>query len=74
MFVSRSMTIKVVTIQPDATVLEAQKMMATHHIRHLPVIKDGTPVGILSVMDVVKNIISEKEFIIEQLEHYISGQ
>ena len=53
MFVSRSMTIKVVTIQPDATVLEAQKMMATHHIRHLPVI-DGADhlVGVVTDRDV----------------------
>ncbi len=53
MFVSRSMTIKVVTIQPDATVLEAQKMMATHQIRHLPVI-DGEDrlVGIVTDRDI----------------------
>jgi len=53
MFVSRSMTIKVVTIQPDATVLEAQKMMATHQIRHLPVI-DGQDrlIGVVTDRDV----------------------
>jgi len=53
MFVSRSMTIKVVTIQPDATVLEAQKMMATHQIRHLPVI-DGEDrlVGVVTDRDI----------------------
>ena len=53
MFVSRSMTIKVVTIQPDATVLEAQKLMATHQIRHLPVIdEDGRLVGVITDRDV----------------------
>ena len=53
MFVSRSMTIKVVTIQPDATVLEAQELMATHQIRHLPVI-DGEDrlVGVVTDRDV----------------------
>ncbi len=53
MFVSRSMTVKVVTIQPDATVLDAQKMMATHQIRHLPVI-DGQDrlVGVVTDRDV----------------------
>jgi len=53
MFVSRSMTVKVVTIQTDATVLDAQKMMATHHIRHLPVI-DGQDrlVGVVTDRDV----------------------
>lgn len=53
MFVSRSMTIKVVTIQPDATVLEAQKIMAMHQIRHLPVI-DGEDrlIGVVTDRDV----------------------
>ena len=53
MFVSRSMTIKVVTIRPEATVLEAQKMMATHQIRHLPVI-DGEDrlIGVVTDRDV----------------------
>ncbi|HHE75268.1 MAG: CBS domain-containing protein [Deltaproteobacteria bacterium] len=53
MFVSRSMTIKVVTIRPEATILEAQKMMATHQIRHLPVI-DGEDrlIGVVTDRDV----------------------
>ena len=53
MFVSRSMTIKVVTIQPDATVLKAQELMATHQIRHLPVI-DGEDrlIGVVTDRDV----------------------
>ncbi|MDX2448252.1 MAG: CBS and ACT domain-containing protein [Desulfobacterales bacterium] len=53
MFVSRSMTVKVITIQPDATVLDAQKMMATHQIRHLPVI-DGQDrlIGVVTDRDV----------------------
>ena len=53
MFVSRSMTSKVVTIQQDATVLEAQEKMATHEIRHLPVI-DGEDhlIGIVTDRDV----------------------
>ncbi|TFG88887.1 MAG: CBS domain-containing protein, partial [Candidatus Atribacteria bacterium] len=53
MLVSRSMTIKVITIQPEATVLEAQEMMATYQIRHLPVI-DGEDrlVGIVTDRDI----------------------
>ena len=47
--------------------------MSQNHIRHLPVIVDDRAVGVLSVMDVVQSIISEKELIIEQLELYISG-
>ncbi len=51
---------------------ECLVIMSKYHIRHLPVVKDNEVVGMLSIMDVVKNIISEKEFIIEQLEHYIT--
>jgi hypothetical protein len=37
------------------------------------VVKDGKPIGMLSVMDVMRNVLKEKEFIISQLENYISG-
>lgn len=60
------------SVDPSQTIDECMVIMSKYHIRHLPVIKNGGPVGILSIMDVVKNIISEKEFIIEQLEHYIT--
>jgi CBS domain-containing protein len=49
------------------------KIMSEHHIRHLPVAENGQAIGIISTMDVVKNIISEKESVIKQLEHYIAG-
>lgn len=60
------------SVDPSQTIDECMVIMSKHHIRHLPVVKNDEPVGILSIMDVVKNIISEKEFIIEQLEHYIT--
>ena len=70
--VSEIMTAEVKTVNPSQTVDECMIIMSDYHIRHMPVVQDGKPVGILSIMDVVKNIISEKEFIIEQLEHYIT--
>ena len=70
--ISEIMTSDVQSVDPSQTIDECMVIMSKHHIRHLPVLKNGKPVGILSVMDVVKNIISEKEFIIEQLEHYIT--
>ncbi len=70
--VSEIMTNDVKTVTPSQTVDECMIIMSDYHIRHLPVVENGKPVGVLSVMDVVKNIISEKEFIIEQLEHYIT--
>ena len=71
--VKEIMTSNVFTVTPDQTMEECMKIMSENHIRHLPVAEDGEPIGVLSVMDVVKNIISEKEFIIGQLENYISG-
>ena len=67
------MTSDVLTVTPDQSIEDCMKIMSEYHIRHLPVAENGKPIGVLSVMDVVKNIISEKEFIIEQLELYISG-
>ncbi len=70
--VSEIMTSEVKSVDPSTTIDECMVIMSKHHIRHLPVLKNDEPIGILSIMDVVKNIISEKEFIIEQLEHYIT--
>ncbi len=67
------MTSEVLTVTPDQSVEDCMKVMSEHHIRHLPVAENGQAIGIISMMDVVKNIISEKEIIIDQLEHYIAG-
>jgi CBS domain-containing protein len=48
-------------------------LMTTKRVRHLPVIENGVLLGIVSIGDLVKNIISDREIVIEQLEHYISG-
>ena len=59
-------------VGPSQSIDECLVIMSKYHIRHLPVVKDNEAIGMLSIMDVVRNIISEKEFIIEQLEHYIT--
>jgi IMP dehydrogenase len=71
--VSEIMTSKVLYLTVDQTADDCMAIMSTHHIRHLPVVKDGKPIGMLSVMDVMRNVLKEKEFIISQLENYISG-
>jgi len=69
---SEIMTSEVKTVTQSQTIDECMIIMSDNHIRHLPVVDNNKTIGILSIMDVVKNIISEKEFIIEQLEHYIT--
>ncbi len=60
-------------VTPKQSVAECMALMTDKHIRHLPVIEDGKLVGVISIGDVVKAIISEQKFVIEQLEHYIAG-
>ena len=67
------MTRKVLYMGPEQTVEECMVLMSKHHIRHMPILEEDKPIGVLSVKDVMKNIILEKDFIINQLEHYISG-
>ena len=55
------------------TVQEAMAVMTRHRIRHLPALEDGRLIGIISMGDLVNAIIAEQQFIIEQLEHYITG-
>ena len=73
MFVSRSMTRKVITVNPETTIFEAQELMAKHNIRHLPVVEDGELIGVISIGDVVKDLIEELQFMVTQLEKYIMG-
>ena len=49
-------------------------LMTNNRLRHLPVVDDGRLIGLISIGDLVKDIISEQRFVIAQLEHYISGQ
>ena len=67
------MTSKVLYMSPQQSVEECMVLMSKHRIRHMPVMEDGKPIGVLSIKDVMNNIISEKDFIISQLETYISG-
>ncbi len=55
----------------DETVEECMAVMTAKRIRHLPVISDGRLVGLISIGDLVKSIITRQEFTIEQLIHYI---
>lgn len=66
------MTKDLVTVTPGNTIEEAMKIMTTKHIRHLPVMEESKLLGVVSIGDVVKYIIDEQQFIIGNLENYIS--
>ena len=68
------MTQKVYYVKLDQTVEDCMALMTEKRIRHLPVVDDDQVVGLISIGDVVKSIISEQKFMIEQLEQYISGR
>jgi CBS domain-containing protein len=63
----------VITVTPDSTIDECMGLMTSKFIRHLPVIENDKLVGLVSIGDVVKYIIEEQKFIIENMEHYIGG-
>lgn len=67
------MTPDVLFVRPDQTSEQCMKIMSSHRLRHLPVVEGEKLVGMISIGDLVSNIISEQKFIIEQLEQYISG-
>ena len=68
------MTGKVTSIRPGTSVKEAMAVMTEKRIRHLPVINEGKIIGMISIGDLVKSIIADQEFMINQLEKYISGE
>ena len=65
------MTSKVVYVRPEQSVEECMALMTDKRIRHLPVLQENRVIGIISIGDVVKEVISEQRFVIEQLEQYI---
>jgi CBS domain-containing protein len=63
----------VVYARPEQSIEEAMAVMTEKRVRHLPVLDDGRVVGLISIGDLVKAIIAEQRFVIDQLAHYISG-
>ncbi len=65
------MTEKVVCVRPEQTIEDCMGLMTDKRIRHLPVLEHKKVIGVISIGDVVKEMLSEKELIIKQLESYI---
>ena len=72
--VSETMTKAVMYVDPSQTSEECMALMTQNRLRHLPVVENGKVLGMISIGDLVKDIISQQQFIIDQLGHYISGQ
>ena len=68
------MTASAMYVSPLQTNEECMALMTETRVRHLLVVDSGKLIGLVSIGDLVKDIISEQKFIIEQLEHYISGE
>jgi IMP dehydrogenase len=72
--VEEIMTSSVVVVNPRTHARECMALMTEKNIRHLPVVDQGRVIGMVSIRDIVSDIIADQDFTIEQLEHYISGQ
>lgn len=71
--VSDIMTHEVMYVDPRKTNQDCMALMTENRMRHLPVLENGRLLGLISIGDLVKDIISEQQYIIEQLEQYIRG-
>jgi len=72
--VEEIMTANVVVVSPRTKTRDCMALMTEKNIRHLPVVDEGRVIGMVSIRDIVSDIIADQDFTIEQLEHYISGQ
>ncbi|WP_257668542.1 CBS domain-containing protein [Parapedobacter tibetensis] len=71
--ISEAMTKTPRTITPDEAIDHCMQLMTTNHFRHLPVVENGTVIGMLSIGDLVKHIIEDQQQTISQLESYINS-
>ena len=71
--VGEVMSQDLITVSPDQSVNEVMAIMTEKRIRHIPVFEDGRLVGLISIGDVVKDMIEELQFMVGQLENYITG-
>jgi CBS domain-containing protein len=71
--VEEVMTSDVIAVSVDMTVEQGLALMTERHFRHLPVIENGRVVGVVSIGDLVKEVIKDQQFEIEELRRYVSG-
>jgi CBS domain-containing protein len=71
--VEEIMTEKVLYVEADQKIEEVMALMNEKNVRHIPVIENGKLLGVLSMRDVLREVINQQNFLISQLEHYITG-
>jgi CBS domain-containing protein len=71
--VAEIMVRHVVCVRPEHTIFECMALMTKHRVRHMPVMENDRVIGMISIGDVVKAIISKQDFLIEQLQTYVMG-
>ena len=71
--VKEIMSTRIYYVTPQQSIEDCMSILIQKRIRHLPVLKDNKLLGVLSIGDIVKAVIGEKEFMIDQLVHYITG-
>jgi CBS domain-containing protein len=67
------MTSELITVNPDTSAEQCMELMTRYHVRHLPVVEGGRIIGLISIGDVVKQVIANRESTIAELENYILG-
>jgi CBS domain-containing protein len=67
------METRVVIARPEQSVEQCMTLMSEKRVRHLPVLEGEKPIDIISIGDLVKSIIGDQKFMIDQLQHYIHG-
>ena len=72
--VKQIMSDQVLVVRPEQTLEECMALMTQHHVRHLPVLDGQKLTGLISIGDVVKEMIADRDLEIEELENYVSGR
>jgi CBS domain-containing protein len=67
------MTSKLITINTNHSIDQCMQIMTDNHIRHLPIVNDSQVMGLISIGDVVREMIAYQKSMIEQLQSYIAG-
>lgn len=67
------MTERMITVKPETSVDECMGLMMKFHVRHLPVVENEHVIGVLSMRDIIEEVLQNKESVIAQLENYIMG-